>query len=583
MEGTGIFDLDQVRLRAKEQMHEERRTDPGVRLTAVQHRVARDLGYSTWPALVRDLERFDPLEDPSGLDWRRIRTVTVVCVVTDAAAEGGVRFVLHQRDQRWVVPTGHRGDDEDVWDESVLRIPLQTMGFRRQATHPFAVDRDRRHVVFWVDGGPYDGTRLAAPDVPWWTGTAAETVDRLRDQGDGALAALVQGAAASRASMSHERRAADLHRTLVGAYLRAETPQGGSGFGGSEAEWRDGRGVLLDALDPDRDRLTFLDQACANGHLAVSLAQWAAELGTTMEPYGADIAPELVERARLAHPALAGHFFIGDALTWRHPEGMRFDLVHLLLDVVVDELRGDLLRHQLEHVVAPGGRLLVSQYGVIAETESAEAVVVRHGFEVAGRTGRPIRSGRPRGFPSVWIAAPSLPTGPDGIIAWVPTSPKTPAWTDDLRGRVEELIEEYREALRSSLDGLSEDEARARLVPSKTTLLGLLKHVTYVEGIWFDQAVTGRETKEIGVASSPDRSFTLTEADTKKSILEAHRRRCELSRETMAARDFGQTVDGRGGHTVWALHVQVLRELAQHAGHADILREQILAARTDQE
>ena len=35
---------------------------------------------------------------------------------------------------------------------------------------------------------------------------------------------------------------------------------------------------------------------------------------------------------------------------------------------------------------------------------------------------------------------------------------------------------------------------------------------------------------------------------------------------------------GRGERTVWALYLQVLRELAQHAGHADILREQILAA-----
>jgi len=28
---------------------------------------------------------------------------------------------------------------------------------------------------------------------------------------------------------------------------------------------------------------------------------------------------------------------------------------------------------------------------------------------------------------------------------------------------------------------------------------------------------------------------------------------------------------------VWALYLQVVRELAQHAGHADILREQVLA------
>ena len=40
---------------------------------------------------------------------------------------------------------------------------------------------------------------------------------------------------------------------------------------------------------------------------------------------------------------------------------------------------------------------------------------------------------------------------------------------------------------------------RRRLVTSETTLLGLLKHVTYVEGEWFDQAVTGR-------SSRPDRS-----------------------------------------------------------------------------
>lgn len=150
-------------------------------------------------------------------------------------------------------------------------------------------------------------------------------------------------------------------------------------------------------------------------------------------------------------------------------------------------------------------------------------------------------------------------------------------WTDDLRGRLDELVDEYRAALRASLDGLTEEQARRRLVPSKTTLLGLVKHVTYVEGVWFDQAVTGRSYAEIGIASSPDRSFTLTGTDTVASILAAHAVRCEASRRTMAALHLGDVVDGRGERTVWALYVQVLRELAQHAGHADILREQLLA------
>ena len=117
-------------------------------------------------------------------------------------------------------------------------------------------------------------------------------------------------------------------------------------------------------------------------------------------------------------------------------------------------------------------------------------------------------------------------------------------------------------------------------MPSKTTLLGLLKHVTYVEGVWFDQAVTGRSYRQIGIASTPDRSFTLSRSDTIASIREAHQARCVASRQTMARLALHDVVDGRGDRPVWALYVQVLRELAQHAGHADIVREQLLADHT---
>ena len=153
-------------------------------------------------------------------------------------------------------------------------------------------------------------------------------------------------------------------------------------------------------------------------------------------------------------------------------------------------------------------------------------------------------------------------------------------WTVDLRGRLDELLDEYRAALRGSLDDLDDEQARRRLVRSKTTLLGLVKHVTYVEGVWFDQAVTGCSYREIGIVSTPDQSFTLTRADTIAAVLDAHAERCDASRRTMAALALDDIVDGRGERTVWALYLQVLRELAQHAGHADILREQILAGHT---
>ena len=148
-----------------------------------------------------------------------------------------------------------------------------------------------------------------------------------------------------------------------------------------------------------------------------------------------------------------------------------------------------------------------------------------------------------------------------------------------LRQRLDELIDEYRSALHASVDGLTEVEARAQLVPSATTLLGLLKHVTFVEGVWFDQAVTGRSYAEIGIPHTVDASFALSDTDTIASVQETHQRRCEASRRRMAELELDATVTGRGERTVWALYLQVLRELAHHTGHADILREQVVAAR----
>ena len=51
-------------------------------------------------------------------------------------------------------------------------------------------------------------------------------------------------------------------------------------------------------------------------------------------------------------------------------------------------------------------------------------------------------------------------------------------------------------------------------------------------------------------------------------------------RRTMEVLALDAVVDGRDERPVWALQFQVLRELAHHAGHADILREQVLARRT---
>jgi hypothetical protein len=146
------------------------------------------------------------------------------------------------------------------------------------------------------------------------------------------------------------------------------------------------------------------------------------------------------------------------------------------------------------------------------------------------------------------------------------------------RAQLEVFLNEHREALNACLDGLTEEQARRSLVPSRTTLLGLVKHATFVERVWFDEAVTCRSRAEIGIPATPDESFILDDDDTVASVRQAHREACEASRRTTSSLGLDDLVHGnrRGPLPLRWVHFHVLRELAQHCGHADILREQIL-------
>jgi Protein of unknown function (DUF664) len=146
------------------------------------------------------------------------------------------------------------------------------------------------------------------------------------------------------------------------------------------------------------------------------------------------------------------------------------------------------------------------------------------------------------------------------------------------RAQFEVFLDEHRSALSRCLDGLTEEQARLSLVPSRTTLLGLVKHATFVEKVWFDEAVTGRSRAEIGIPATSDESFVLQDDDTIAGVRQAHREACESSRRATSSLELDDWVYGyrRGPRPLRWVYLHVLRELAQHCGHADILREQIL-------
>lgn len=148
------------------------------------------------------------------------------------------------------------------------------------------------------------------------------------------------------------------------------------------------------------------------------------------------------------------------------------------------------------------------------------------------------------------------------------------------REQIESFLHDNRVEIVGLLDGLTEEQARRRLVPSRTTLLGLVKHAAFVERVWFDVALAGRTRSEIGLPEVVDDSFALTDDDTVQSVLAQYRQAWADAEEIAAsfALDDLAMHNRRGPLSLRWIYVHMIEELARHAGHGDILREQILAA-----
>lgn len=151
------------------------------------------------------------------------------------------------------------------------------------------------------------------------------------------------------------------------------------------------------------------------------------------------------------------------------------------------------------------------------------------------------------------------------------------------RAEIEEMLEENRAELVAAVDGLTEDQARRRLVPSLTTPLGLVKHAAFAERVWFEVTVAGRTRDEVGLPDDIDESFALTDDDTVESLVADYRLAWAESLAAAAAYGLDDLVEHnrRSPMTLRWVHLHLIRELARHAGHGDILREQILAADDD--
>ena len=146
------------------------------------------------------------------------------------------------------------------------------------------------------------------------------------------------------------------------------------------------------------------------------------------------------------------------------------------------------------------------------------------------------------------------------------------------RETLEGFLEYHRRVLSGKLRGLSEEDARRRLVPSPTTMLGLVSHAAAVERNWFQHYLGGKPREEItGNARGDAPSWDVAVGKTIRGVIAEYESACAASRQIAADFTLDQTVphDQLGQVSLRFIYMNIISEHARHAGHADILREQI--------
>jgi hypothetical protein len=132
-------------------------------------------------------------------------------------------------------------------------------------------------------------------------------------------------------------------------------------------------------------------------------------------------------------------------------------------------------------------------------------------------------------------------------------------------------LDGLRAGVLKKLAGLSEDDARRSTVDSGTNVAGLIQHLTFVESLWFEEIVAG------GKATRGDRSMRVDSSVSLRTLRAEYRAACEASNDIIAVIGDAEAPVTRNGKTHnlrWAL-LAVIEETARHAGHADIIREQL--------
>ncbi|MEV4414843.1 DinB family protein [Catellatospora sp. NPDC049609] len=156
------------------------------------------------------------------------------------------------------------------------------------------------------------------------------------------------------------------------------------------------------------------------------------------------------------------------------------------------------------------------------------------------------------------------------------------------RATLEQFLDFHRSCVLDALDGLSGDDAAARLLPATSlTIGGIVRHLARVEDGWFQETLLGVPLPEPWAsapgAGEPDGEFRFSPADSVSDLRTLYLAACDRSRRaaaTCASLDdrAARPSFGVGPVSLRWLLVHMIEETAQHRGHLDLLRD-VLRAR----
>ena len=133
----------------------------------------------------------------------------------------------------------------------------------------------------------------------------------------------------------------------------------------------------------------------------------------------------------------------------------------------------------------------------------------------------------------------------------------------------------HRDALLLSCEGLSDDQLRQRAVPpSNLSLLGLVRHLTVLERIYWRRIFLGDDSVDaLWCEEDPEGDIDGVEDADVPACFEHWQAERRHADELLNVRSFDDV--GAGGQTVRFWVLKLINEYARHNGHADLIRESL--------